>query len=135
MNPRKREKAVTVSCKKKKRPARRWGQGAGQQTCPRFAAGLPFPVPEVMNLKALCGSGNYFPAFFPGLSRNFPREPPKRSRKQPQQDRVVGESKIEQTRSAFGGVRNKNSIFCGTLRFSPPSDLLSSFFQESQIDP
>ena len=65
----------------------RSGQGPGSVD-PRFPAGLPFPVPEILELFAFHDSGNFFPAIFPGLSRSFPREPPNRSRKQPQPSRV-----------------------------------------------
>ena len=47
---------------------------------PRFAAGLPFPVPEIPEFKAFRDSGKF--------SSNFPREPPSRSQKQPQPSRV-----------------------------------------------
>ena len=44
---------------------------------PMFAAGLPFLVPEILELKAFCDSENSFPALFLEFSRNFPAELPK----------------------------------------------------------
>ena len=42
---------------------------------PRFAAGLPFPVPQIQEFIACPDSGQIFPSFFPEFSRNSPREP------------------------------------------------------------
>ena len=71
----------------KSTPHGRWGQGPGSVD-QRFPAGLPFPVPEILEFVAFGASRKIFPAIFPGLSRSFPREPPNRPRKQPQPSRV-----------------------------------------------
>ena len=72
----------------KNTPHGRWGQGPGSVDR-RFPAGLPFPVPEILEFVALRGSpGKTFPASFPRFSRHFPREPSSRSQKQPQPSRV-----------------------------------------------
>ena len=43
---------------------------------PRFAAGLPFLVPEILEFEALCNSGK-IPAFssFPKFSQSFSAKP------------------------------------------------------------
>ena len=69
-------------------PHGRWGECPGTMD-PRFPAGLPFPVPEILEFVAFCDSGKNLPAIFPGLSRSFLRERPNRPRKQPQPPRVL----------------------------------------------
>ena len=57
----------------KNTPHRRWRQGSGSVD-PRFPAGLPFPVPEVLEFVAFRDSGNFssnFPGSFP--ERKDPR--------------------------------------------------------------
>ena len=76
-------------CSEKNTPHGRLGKGPGS-IGPRFPAGLPFPVPEILEFVALGNSGTFFPAIFPGLSRNFPPELPHGPRKQPQPSRVFG---------------------------------------------
>ena len=71
----------------KNTPHGRWGQGPGS-VGPRFLAGWPFPVPQILEFIAFRDSGKFFQQFFPGLSRSFPGEPPNRPRKQPQPSRV-----------------------------------------------
>ena len=64
-----------------------WGQGPSS-VGKRFLAGLPFPVPEILEFVAFRESGKFLQQFsrdFPGV---FPREPPNRPRKQPQPSRV-----------------------------------------------
>ena len=52
----------------KNTPHGRWGQGPGSVN-PRFPAGLPFPVPQILEFVALLGDSlKVFPAMFPGLS-------------------------------------------------------------------
>ena len=69
-------------------PNGRWGQGPGSVD-PRFPAGLPFPVPEIIEFVALSrDSGNIFQPIFPEFSRNFPAELLHRPQKQPQPSRV-----------------------------------------------
>ena len=51
----------------KNTPHGRWGQGPGT-VYPRFPAGLPFPVPEILVFVAFGDSGKSFQQF----SRNFP---------------------------------------------------------------
>ena len=58
----------------KNTPHGRSGQGPGSVD-PRFPAGLPFPVPEVLEVVAFRNLGKIFPAIFPGLSWSFPRKP------------------------------------------------------------
>ena len=73
----------------KNTPHGRWGQGPGS-VGPRFPAGLPFPVPQILEFVAMLHFAirEFFPAIFPVLSRSFPREPPNRPQKQPQPSRV-----------------------------------------------
>ena len=57
---------------------RRWGQGPGSVD-PRFSAGLPFPVPEILEFVAFCDSGTFFQQFspdFPGVFLRNPRTDP-----------------------------------------------------------
>ena len=84
-NSEKLEKAGTVDFKK--HPVRKLGT--------RFRRGRPnvlgrFGFPGARNpiICSISRSGKFFPAIFPGLSRNFPWEPPNRPRKQPQPSRV-----------------------------------------------
>ena len=42
-------------------PHGRWGQGPGSVD-PRLPAGLPFPVPEILEFAAFSDSGKFFPA-------------------------------------------------------------------------
>ena len=51
----------------KSTPHGRWGQGPGSVD-PRFPAGLPFPVSEILEFVAFRKSGKHFQQF----SRNFP---------------------------------------------------------------
>ena len=62
----------------KNTPHGRWGQGPGSVD-PRFPAGLPFPVPEILEFVAFGGSGKFFQQF----SRNFPGTFLQNSRKDP----------------------------------------------------
>ena len=41
-----------------------------------FAAGLPFPVPEIPEFIAFRNSGRFFPATFPELSSRTPAKTP-----------------------------------------------------------
>ena len=52
-----------------------------------------FPVPEIPEFVAFGNSGIFFPAIFPGLSRNFPPELPHKPQKQPQPSWVFWESR------------------------------------------
>ena len=70
------EKAGTVDFKRI--PHGRRGQGPGSVD-PRFPAGLPFPVPQILEFVALCDSGTFFQQF----SRNFPGTFLQNSRKDP----------------------------------------------------
>ena len=69
-------------------PHGRCGQGPGSVD-PRFLAGLPFPVPEILKFKALRDpgniSGNISREFSLGFSSGTPES---RSQKQPQPSRV-----------------------------------------------
>ena len=59
-------------------PHGRWGQGPGS-VGPRFPAGLPFPVPEILEFVAFRGSGKFFQQFsrdFPGVFPENPRTDP-----------------------------------------------------------
>ena len=63
------------------------GQGAGSVD-PRFLAGLPFPVPQILEFVAFRDPGNFFQQFsrnFPGVFLENPRTDPG---KQPQPSRV-----------------------------------------------
>ena len=62
----------------KNTPHGRWGQGPGSVD-PRFPAGLPFPVPEILEFVAFGDSGKFFQQF----SRNFPGTFLQNSRKDP----------------------------------------------------
>ena len=62
----------------KNTPYGMWGQGACGVD-PRFPAGLPFPVPEILEFVAFRDSGYFCPAIFLGLSRSFPRKPPEQT--------------------------------------------------------
>ena len=62
----------------KNTPQGRWGQGPGS-VGPRFPAGLPFPVPEILEFVAFGDSGKFFQQF----SRNFPGTFLHNSRKDP----------------------------------------------------
>ena len=62
------------NCRFPKKSHGRCGQGPGSVD-PRFPAGLPFQVPEILEFIAFCDSEQNFPAIFPGLSRSFPWEP------------------------------------------------------------
>ena len=53
----------------KNTPHGRWAQGPGSVD-PRFLAGLPFPVPEILEFVAFCDSGN-FSSSFPGTFLEF----------------------------------------------------------------
>ena len=62
----------------KNTPHGRWGQGPGSVD-PRFPAGLPFPVPEILEFVAFCDPGKIFQQFsrdFPGLSSGSPEQTP-----------------------------------------------------------
>ena len=64
----KNSKAGTVDLKNT--PHGRWGQGPGSVD-PRFPAGLPFPVPEILEFVAFCDSGNIFQQFCRSLPGSF----------------------------------------------------------------
>ena len=51
----------------KNTPHGRWGKGPGSVD-PRFPAGLPFPVPQILEFMAFRDPGKFFQQF----SRNFP---------------------------------------------------------------
>ena len=62
----------------KNTPHGRWGQGPGSVDR-RFPAGLPFPVPDILEFVALRDSGNIFQQFswdFPGVFLENPRTDP-----------------------------------------------------------
>ena len=62
----------------KNTPRRRWGQGPGSVD-PRFPAGLPFSVPEILEFAAFRDSGQFFQQFsrdFPGVFPENPRTDP-----------------------------------------------------------
>ena len=62
----------------KNTPHGRWGQGLGRVD-PRFLAGLPFPVPEVLEFVAFRRPGKIFQQFsrdFPGVFPENPRTDP-----------------------------------------------------------
>ena len=62
----------------KNTPHGRWGQGPGNVD-PRFPAGLPFPVPEILEFVAFRDSGKYFQQFsrdFPEFSSGRPEQTP-----------------------------------------------------------
>ena len=62
----------------KNTPHGRWGQGPGSVN-PRFPAGLPFPVPEILEFVAFRDSGKIFQQFsrdFPGVFPENPRTDP-----------------------------------------------------------
>ena len=66
----------------KNTPHGRWGQGPGSVD-PRFPAGLPFPVPEILEFVAFRDSGRFFQQFsrdFPGVFPENPRTDPGNSR-------------------------------------------------------
>ena len=73
MSPQLQFSAVFVSFRKtrlsisKNTQHGRWGQGPGSVD-PRFPAGLPFPVPEILEFVACRDSGKFFQQF----SRSFP---------------------------------------------------------------
>ena len=70
----------------KNNPHGRWGQGPGSVN-PRFPAGLPFLVPEILEFVAFCDLGKFFQQF----SRDFPGVFPENPRTDPsQQVRNVG---------------------------------------------
>ena len=59
-------------------PHGRWGRGPGSVD-PGFPAGLPFPVPEILELVAFRDSGKLFQQFsrdFPGVFLENPRTDP-----------------------------------------------------------
>ena len=66
----------------KKHPARkvRWGHGPGSVD-PRFPAGLPFLLSEILEFVAFRDSGTFLQAILKlrGLSRSFPRKNPKQT--------------------------------------------------------
>ena len=65
----------------KNTPHGRWGQGPGSVD-PRFPAGLPFPVPEILDFAAFRDSGKVFQQFsrdFPGVFPENPRTDPRNS--------------------------------------------------------
>ena len=64
-----------------------WDKAPGNVD-PRFAAGLPFPVPEILELKAFCDSGKIFQHFSRSFRALFLGENPNRPRKKPQPSRV-----------------------------------------------
>ena len=73
---RKLEKAGTVDFKK--HPHGRWGKGPGCAD-PRVPAGLPFPVPEILEFLAFRASEKFFQQFsrdFPGVFLENPRTDP-----------------------------------------------------------
>ena len=75
-NFRKLEKAGTVDFKNT--PHGSWGQGLGSVD-PRFPAGLPFPVPEILEFVAFRDSGKSFRQFswdLPGVFLGNPRTDP-----------------------------------------------------------
>ena len=55
-----------------KTPHGRWRQGPGSVD-PRFPAGLPFPVPEILEFVAFRDSGKFFQQFSRDLPRTFPQ--------------------------------------------------------------
>ena len=62
----------------KNTPHGRWGQGPGSVD-PRFPAGLPFPVPEILEFVAFGASGNIFQQFpwtYPEFSLTTPEQAP-----------------------------------------------------------
>ena len=61
----------------KNTPYGRWGQGPGSVD-PRFPAGLPFPVPEILECIASRDPGR-FSSNFPSIFPEFSREPPSRA--------------------------------------------------------
>ena len=72
------EKAGTVGFKKHPARCGRWGQGPGSVDR-RFPAGLPFPVPEILEFVAFRDSGKIFQQFsrdFPGVFLENPRKDP-----------------------------------------------------------
>ena len=65
----------------KNTPHGRLGQGPGSVD-PRFTAGLPFPVPEILEFVAFRDSGKFFQQFsrdFPGVFLGNPRTHPTNS--------------------------------------------------------
>ena len=65
----------------KNNPQRRCGEGPGSVD-PRFAAGLPFPVPEILEFVAFRDSGKFFQQYsrdFPGVFLGNPRTHPTNS--------------------------------------------------------
>ena len=74
------EKAGTVDFEK--HPAQEgWAKVQGSVD-PRFAAGLPFPVPQMLEFKAFRNSGNFFQQFsrdFPGIFLGNARADPRNS--------------------------------------------------------
>ena len=59
-------------------PHGRWGQGP-DSVDPRFPAGLPFPVPQILEFVAFGDSGKFssnFPGIFPGLPSRTPARTP-----------------------------------------------------------
>ena len=62
----------------KNTPHGRWGQGPGSVDR-RFPAGLPFPVPEIVEFVAFRDSGKFssnFPGIFPEFSSRTPEQTP-----------------------------------------------------------
>ena len=57
-------------------PHGRWGQGPGSVD-PLFPAGLPFPVPEILEFVAFRDSGKIFEQFSPDFPGVFLRKPQK----------------------------------------------------------
>ena len=93
------EKARTVDFKKNT-PHWRWGQGPGSAD-PRFPAGLPFPVPEILEFVAFGDSGKIFQQF----SRNFPGTFLQDSRKDPRNSHSLLEFSDKNLEDGAKGVR------------------------------
>ena len=75
---RKRGVFLVLCQKNSRRPHGRLGQGPGSVD-PRFPAGLPFPVPEILEFVAFRDSGKVFQQFsrdFPGVFLENPRTDP-----------------------------------------------------------
>ena len=105
----------------KNTPHGRWGQGACSVD-PRFPAGLPFPVPEILEFLAFGDSGKFFQQF----SRNFPGNFLQNSRKDPRNSHSLlefSDTKI------WGGTWHWYEKFSSLEELQSPQD--SNSFQES----
>ena len=116
----------------KNTPHGRWGQGPGSVD-PRFPAGLPFPVPEILVFVAFGDSGKIFQQF----SRNFPGTFLQNSRKDPRNSHSLLEFSDLPSVQSTRGRRGRSIQFRGKLFYLQLElfCLQLSFFAYSPLRP